>query len=92
MPGECRGSWYRNPEKPRSPRTGQLHHSRPCHRESIVHPSWGERFFLQPWAATVYKLNLSRSQMAQVRGEDAGNNFFLSADSIGKSRGEVAVR
>ena len=30
--------------------------------------------------------------MIQVRGEDAGNNFFLSADSIGKSRGEVAVR
>ena len=30
--------------------------------------------------------------MAQVRGEDAGNNFFLSSDSIGKSRGEVAVR
>jgi len=29
---------------------------------------------------------------AMVRGEDAGNNFFLSSDSIGKSRGEVAVR
>ena len=27
-----------------------------------------------------------------MRGEDAGNNFFLNSDSIGKSRGEVAVR
>ena len=27
-----------------------------------------------------------------VKGEDAGNNFFLSADSIGQNRGEVAAR
>ena len=28
----------------------------------------------------------------QVRGEDVGNNFFLSSESIGNSRGETAVR
>lgn len=28
---------------------------------------------------------------ACVRGEDAGNNFFLSRDAVGKSRAEVAV-
>ena len=42
MPGECGGSWNRDLEKPRSPRTGQLHYSRPCHGESVVHPLWWE--------------------------------------------------
>ena len=29
---------------------------------------------------------------AKVTGEDVGNNFFLTADSVGGSRGEVAAR
>ena len=29
---------------------------------------------------------------AKVTGEDVGNNFFLTSDSIGQSRGEVAAR